>query len=89
MLVDPVHKDPWEIPGGAVEWAGSPRGGAMREVEEELGVARQPGRLLGIDWVGLRAGRSEGMVAVFDGGVLGAGCWVPSRSPGSAPWQAR
>jgi 8-oxo-dGTP diphosphatase len=70
MLVDPVYKDPWEIPGGAVEWDESPRDGAVREVKEELGLAWQPGRLLGIDWVGPRPGRSEGMVAVFDGGVL-------------------
>ncbi|MGW1159399.1 NUDIX domain-containing protein [Streptomyces sp. NPDC002519] len=71
MLVDPIYKDPWEIPGGAVEWDESPRDGAVREVKEELGLAWRPGRLLGIDWVGPRPGRSEGMVAIFDGGVLG------------------
>ncbi|MBV9023105.1 MAG: NUDIX hydrolase [Streptomycetaceae bacterium] len=73
MLVDPVYKDPWEIPGGAVERDESPRDGAVREVKEELGLAWQPGQLLGIDWVGPRPGRSEGMVAVFDGGALGPG----------------
>ncbi|MFG2960820.1 NUDIX domain-containing protein [Streptomyces sp. NPDC048291] len=71
MLVDPIYKDPWEIPGGAVEWDEPPRDGAVREVKEELGLAWEPGRLLGIDWVGPRPGRSEGMVAVFDGGMLG------------------
>lgn len=49
MLVDPVYKDPWEIPGGAVEWDESPRDGAVREVKEELGLAWRPGRLLGVD----------------------------------------
>ncbi|MFF2374942.1 NUDIX domain-containing protein [Streptomyces xiamenensis] len=70
MLVDPVYKDPWEIPGGAVEWDESPRDGAAREVKEELGLAWLPGRLLGIDWIGPRPGRSESMVSIFDGGVL-------------------
>ncbi|XMN04662.1 NUDIX domain-containing protein [Streptomyces griseobrunneus] len=70
MLVDPVYKTPWEIPGGAVEWDESPRDGAVREVWEELGLVRQPGKLIGIDWVGPRPGRSEGMVTIFDGGVL-------------------
>ncbi|MEV7869198.1 NUDIX hydrolase [Streptomyces sp. NPDC088124] len=72
MLVDPVYKAPWEIPGGAVEWDESPRDGAAREVKEELGLVCAPGPLLGIDWVRPRPGRSEGMAAVFDGGVLGA-----------------
>lgn len=72
MLVDPVYKDPWEIPGGAVERDESPRDGAAREVKEELGLVCKPGRLLGVDWVGPRPGRSEGMAAVFDGGVLDA-----------------
>ena len=71
MLVDPVYKEPWEIPGGAVEWDESPRDGAVREVKEELGLVCGPGRLLGVDWVGARPGRSEGMAAIFDGGVLG------------------
>jgi 8-oxo-dGTP diphosphatase len=72
MLVDPVYKAPWEIPGGAVEWDESPRDGAAREVKEELGLVCAPGQLLGIDWVGPRPGRSEGLAAVFDGGVLDA-----------------
>ncbi|KPI04358.1 NUDIX hydrolase [Actinobacteria bacterium OK074] len=71
MLVDPVCKDPWEIPGGTVERDESPRDGAVREVKEELGLLWQPGRQLGIDWAGPWPGRSEGMAAVFDGGVLG------------------
>ncbi|HEY9438416.1 MAG TPA: NUDIX domain-containing protein [Streptomyces sp.] len=61
----------WEIPGGAVERDESPpRAGAVREVEEELGLTWEPGRLLGVDWRGPWAGRSEGLAYVFDGGVL-------------------
>ncbi|MEV5162828.1 NUDIX hydrolase [Streptomyces sp. NPDC053728] len=71
LLVDPVYKPLWEIPGGAVERDESPRAGAVREVKEELGLEWNPGRLLGVDWRGPRPGRSEGLVYLFDGGVLG------------------
>src|SRR5690349_16698469 len=70
LLGDPVYKPLWEIPGVAVEWDESPRAGAVREVKEELGLEWKPGRLLGVDWRGARPGRSEGLVYVFDGGVL-------------------
>lgn len=70
LLVDPVYKDLWEIPGGAVEENESPRAGAVREIKEELGLEWEPGRLLGVDWRGPRPGRSEGLAYVFDGGVL-------------------
>jgi 8-oxo-dGTP diphosphatase len=39
-------------------------------VAEELGLDRPPGRVLGVDWVPSRPGRPEGLVVVYDGGVL-------------------
>ncbi|MFD8566782.1 NUDIX domain-containing protein [Streptomyces sp. NPDC059639] len=33
LLVDPLYKEPWEIPGGAVETDESPKAGARREVK--------------------------------------------------------
>ncbi|MFC8593143.1 NUDIX domain-containing protein [Streptomyces atroolivaceus] len=71
LLVIPVYKPLWEIAGGAVEKDESSRAGAAREVKEELGLEWDPGRLLGVDWRGLRPGRSEGLAYVFDGGVIG------------------
>jgi len=70
LLVEPVYKDYWELPGGAVEADESPYDAALREVKEELGLALSLGRLLVVDWVPPSAARTEGVMFVFDGGVL-------------------
>lgn len=70
MLVEPVYKDYWEIVGGCVDADESPRQAAAREVKEELGKSIVPGRLLVVDWVPPRPDRTEGVMIVFDGGVL-------------------
>jgi 8-oxo-dGTP diphosphatase len=70
LLVEPTYKDYWEIPGGAVEADESPYTAVVRELDEELGLPVQPGRLLVTDWVPPRPGRTEGLMMVFDGGVL-------------------
>lgn len=72
LLVEPTYKDYWEIPGGAVEADESPHEAVCRELKDELGLSRPPGGLLGIDWVPPREGRTEGLMVVFDGGVLPA-----------------
>ncbi|WP_370319128.1 NUDIX domain-containing protein [Actinoplanes sp. ATCC 53533] len=72
LVVEPTYVDFMELPGGCVELDESPRQAAIREVKEELGLDRDPGRLLAIDWVPPRPGRSEGLIAVFDGGRLTA-----------------
>lgn len=48
----------------------SPYAAAVRELKEELGLLVQPGRVLVIDWVPPRPDRTEGLMMVFDGGVL-------------------
>jgi 8-oxo-dGTP diphosphatase len=70
LLVDPVYKEAWDLPGGAVEAEESPQAACRREVAEELGLDRPPGRVLAVDWVPSRQGRPEGLVLVYDGGVL-------------------
>jgi 8-oxo-dGTP diphosphatase len=72
LLVEPTYKDYWELPGGVVEADESPHDAAVRELAEELGLAVAPGRLLVVDWVPPRAGRTEGVMFVYDGGVLDA-----------------
>lgn len=70
LLVEPVYKDYWEIVGGCVEENESPRQAAGRELKEELGKTVAPGRLLVVDWVPPRPDRTEGVMFVFDGGIL-------------------
>jgi 8-oxo-dGTP diphosphatase len=70
LLVEPVYKVDWEIPGGAVEADESPRATTIREIGEELGLVVPPGRLLVVDWVPPRDGRNEGLMLLFDGGTL-------------------
>ena len=71
MLVEPVYKADWEIPGGAVEADESPRECVIREVREELGLVVVPGRLLVIDYQHPEPNRTESLMFIFDGGVLG------------------
>lgn len=70
LLVDPSYKDPWDLPGGAVEAEESPHAACRREVAEELGLDRPPGRIVAVDWVPSRPERPEGVVIVYDGGIL-------------------
>jgi 8-oxo-dGTP diphosphatase len=70
LLVEPTYKADWEVPGGAVEADESPYAAAGRELKEELGLTIPVGRLLVTDWVPPRADRTEGLMMVYDGGVL-------------------
>lgn len=44
LLVDPVYRDTWDLPGGAVEAEELPREACLREVAEEFRLDRQVGR---------------------------------------------
>jgi 8-oxo-dGTP diphosphatase len=70
LLVEPTYKPNWEIPGGAVERDESPTAACRREVIEELGLDRSIGRVLAVDWVPSRPERPEGLILIYDGGVL-------------------
>ncbi|MFD4433866.1 NUDIX domain-containing protein [Nocardia sp. NPDC058497] len=72
LLVEPTYKDYWELPGGVVEANESPLVAAVREIDEELGLRVPLGRLLVVDWVPPGLYPSDGVMLVYDGGVLGA-----------------
>ena len=50
LLVHPTYKDTWDIPGGYVERGESPAAACRRELREELGIDREPQRLISVDW---------------------------------------
>jgi len=70
LVVEPTYKSYWEIPGGSVEADESPHAAVVRELKEELGLSVPVGGLLVVDWVPPRPDRTEGLMLVFDGGVL-------------------
>ncbi|MHA6626645.1 NUDIX domain-containing protein [Pseudonocardia sichuanensis] len=70
LLVDPTYKEGWDLPGGMVEANESPRSGALRELDEELGLEPTLGRPLVVEWVGAHGPWDDQIVFVFDGGVI-------------------
>lgn len=70
LLVRPTYKDTWDIPGGYVERGESPAAACRRELNEELGLDRQPHRLIAVDWA---PSDSEGdkLLFLFDCGEIG------------------
>ncbi|MGW5750547.1 NUDIX domain-containing protein [Nocardia rhamnosiphila] len=69
LLVHKTYGIGWDIPGGYLEPGESPAQACRREVAEELGIDRAPGRLLVHDWAP-NPGEGDKVLYVFDGGGL-------------------
>ncbi|MFC4858327.1 NUDIX domain-containing protein [Actinophytocola glycyrrhizae] len=69
LLLEPTYKDHWEIPGGIIELGETPSQGCARELTEELGLVREPGPLLVVDWAP-HPKLGDRVLFVFDGGTL-------------------
>ncbi|MHC3468805.1 NUDIX domain-containing protein [Streptomyces sp. 7R007] len=71
LLVEPNYREGWALPGGTIESddGETPRQGARRETAEEIGLDREMGRLLAVDWVH-GTGRPPLVAYLYDGGVL-------------------
>lgn len=72
LLCDTAFKSDWELPGGIVEPGEAPRDGAVREVQEELGLDLAVGRLLVADWLPPYLGWEDALELIFDGGRVSA-----------------
>ena len=70
LLVKPVYKGGWSIPGGVVEADESPKNACIREIREELGLALAVDRLLVVDYNSPHGEKTESLMFIFDGGVL-------------------
>jgi 8-oxo-dGTP pyrophosphatase MutT (NUDIX family) len=69
LLCELTYKQDWDLPGGVVEVGESPQLAVGREVEEELGLAVEPGALLLTDWLPPWGGWDDALCLVFDGGT--------------------
>jgi 8-oxo-dGTP pyrophosphatase MutT (NUDIX family) len=69
LLCNLTYKQDWDLPGGVVEVNESPRVAVAREVEEELSLRIDAGRLLLTDWLPPWSGWDDAVCLVFDGGA--------------------
>jgi len=69
LLCQLTYKKDWDLPGGVVEVGESPMLAVGREVEEELGLKLDTGRLVLTDWLPAWGGWDDAVCLVFDGGV--------------------
>ena len=83
LLCQLTYKQDWDLPGGVVEVGESPQLAVAREVEEELGLAIPPGRLLLTDWLPPWSGWDDALCLVFDGGVHDASLVARDRASGA------
>lgn len=71
LILNPVYKSGWTIPGGVMEADGeTPWAACRREVREECGLDVRQGRLACVDFRHPRPGKPGGMRFLFDCGVL-------------------
>ncbi len=72
LLCETSFKRELELPGGIVEPFESPRLGAVREMQEEMGADLGVGRLLVADWLPPHLGWEDALELIFDAPAMDA-----------------
>jgi ADP-ribose pyrophosphatase YjhB (NUDIX family) len=70
LILKPVYKSGWTIPGGVMEVGETPWVACQREVREECGLTVERGRLACVDFRPPRHGKPGGLRFLFDCGAL-------------------
>jgi 8-oxo-dGTP diphosphatase len=70
LILKPVYKSGWTIPGGVMETGETPWSACQREVREETGLVVRRGRLACVDFRPPRPGKPGGLRFLFDCGAL-------------------
>jgi ADP-ribose pyrophosphatase YjhB (NUDIX family) len=70
LLVKPVYKGGWSLPGGVVEADESPKLACIREIREELGLDQPIGRMLVVDYNTPYGEKTESLMFIYDGGLV-------------------
>jgi len=79
LVVKPVYKSGWELPGGAVENGESPRAACEREIAEELQLSVLAGEMLCVDYNSSTGEYLESLMFLFDVGRLDGGTLASIR----------
>jgi len=70
LIVNPIYKKKWTIPGGTVEKNESPHKACIREIKEELGININSLEFLGVEYLNKENIKIESLQFIFYGGIL-------------------
>ncbi|MEM9625090.1 MAG: NUDIX hydrolase [Pseudomonadota bacterium] len=70
LVLETTYREDWLVPGGIVERNESPWEGALREVQEEIGIELDQLEFVGMDWRSSDDEYDDSLHFVFNGGAL-------------------
>lgn len=70
LLVKPVYKDHWSVPGGVIDENESPKNACYREIKEEIGIDIRKLKFICVDYLKNNPEKGESLQFIFYGGNL-------------------